>query len=95
MINKLNFEGYIEGIKMKNDAVIKFTVVNRIGSRSKKITATVFNGTDTTDIYNSVENWIGRLVVVVGEIYESHYKDRKTNEWVNGYCVQVSKIVER
>ena len=46
-------------------------------------------------LFNSVDNLLGRLVVVVGEIYEQNYKDKKTNEWINTYCVQVDKIVER
>jgi hypothetical protein len=95
VINRLNFEGYIEKIIFRNSQVVKFTVVNQVKGKTKKITATLFNRDDLVMLFNSVDNLLGRLVVVVGEIYEQNYKDKKTNEWINTYCVQVDKIVER
>lgn len=95
MINRLNFEGYIEKIIFRNSQVVKLTVVNQVKGKTKKITATLFNRDDLVMLFNSVDNLLGRLVVVVGEIYEQNYKDKKTNEWINTYCVQVDKIVER
>lgn len=95
MINKLNFEGYIEKINFKSTQVLKFTVSNTCNGRNKKITATVFNGYDTRGIYEQIEHLVGRLVIVVGEIYESNYKDKKTDEWINSYCVQVKELIER
>lgn len=49
----------------------------------------------TGSIYNSVEELIGRLVVVEGELFESNYLDKRNNQWVNTYCVQVSGLVAR
>ena len=95
MVNELNFEGYIDKITLKNSQVLKFTVINCGNKRTKKITATVFNGGTTSSIYQSIESLVGRLVMVVGEIYESSYKDKVTNEWVNTYCIQVNRLVER
>lgn len=95
MINRLNFEGYIEKINFKNTQVLKFTVSNTCKGRTKRIVATLFNGEDTKDLFEQLEHLIGRLVVVVGELYESNYKDKKTNEWINTYCVQVEQLIER
>lgn len=95
MINQLKFEGHIEEVRLKNEKVLKFTVVNQQRGKLRKITATVFNGMTTGSIYNSVEELIGRLVVVEGELFESNYLDKRTNQWVNTYCVQVSGLVAR
>lgn len=95
MLNKLKFEGHIEEIRLKNEKVLKFVVVNQERGRVRKITATVFNGMTTGSIYNSVEELVGRLVIVGGELYESNYLDRRTNQWVNAYCVQVNELVAR
>lgn len=95
MINRLNFEGYIEKIIFKNTQVLKFTVTNTCEGRNKRITATVFNSYDTKKLFEQIEHLIGKLVVVVGELYESNYKDKKTNEWINSYCVQVEQLIER
>ena len=46
MINRLNFEGYIEKIIFRNSQVVKFTVVNQVKGKTKKITATLFNRDD-------------------------------------------------
>lgn len=70
-------------------------MVNQVKGKTKKITATLFNRDDLVMLFNSLDNLLGRLVVVVGEIYEQNYKDKKINEWINTYCVQVDKIVER
>lgn len=95
MINRLNFEGYIEKIIFKNAQVLKFTVSNTCNGRTKRITATLFNSEDTKVLFGQIEHLIGKLVVVVGELYESNYKDKKTNEWINNYCVQVEQLIER
>lgn len=95
MINRLNFEGYIEKIIFKNAQVLKFTVTNTCEGRNKRITATVFNSYNTKELFEQVEHLIGKLVVVVGELYEANYRDKKTNEWINNYCVQVEQLIER
>lgn len=95
MINRLNFEGYIEKIIFKNTQVLKFTVTNTCGGRNKRITVTVFNSYNTKELFEQVEHLIGKLVVVVGQLYEANYRDKKTNEWINNYCVQVERLIER
>lgn len=95
MINRLNFEGYIEKIIFKNAQVLKFTVTNTCEGRHKRITATVFNSYNTKELFEQVEHLIGKLVVVVGQLYEANYRDKKTNEWINNYCVQVEQLIER
>lgn len=95
MINRLNFEGYIEKINFKNNQVLKFTVTNTCKGRTKRITATLFNGEGTEVLFKQIEHLIGKLVMVVGEVYESNYKDKKTDQWINTYCVQVEQLIER
>ena len=86
-MNELRFEGLIERITLKNEKVIKFTLLNR---KNKRITGTVFNGASTRHIYEEVEEKVGQVVTVIGEMYETSYKDKRTDEWVNGYCVCIS-----
>ena len=95
MINRLNFEGYIEKIIFKNTQVLKFTVSNTCEGRNKRITATIFNSYSTKELFEQIEHLIGKLVVVVGELYDTNYRDKKTNEWINNYCVQVEQLIER
>lgn len=95
MLNEVKFEGNIEEVKLKNEKVLKFIVTNQGRGKNRRITATVFNGMTTGSIYNSVEELMGRLVVVEGELFESNYLDKRTNQWVNTYCMQVSRLVER
>lgn len=88
-MNELRFEGLIERITLKNDKVIKFTLLNR---KNKRITGTVFNSQSTRHIYEQVEERIGQLVTITGEVYETSYKDKRTDEWINGYCVCISHM---
>ena len=91
-MNELRFEGRIDRITIKNDKVIKFTLINR---KNRKITGTVFNSQTTRHIYEKVEKLIGQTVTITGEMYETSYQDKKTNQWVNGYCVCVNKLEEQ
>ena len=95
MINKLEFEGHVEKINFKNEQVAKFTVCNTCKGREKRITATVFNGYDTKKIYEQMESFIGKLVLVGAEMYETKYVDKNTGDWVNTYCVYVKELMER
>ena len=88
-MNELRFEGLIERITLKNEKVIKFTLLNR---KNKRITGTVFNGATTRHIYEQVEECVGQLVTITGEVYETSYKDKRTDEWVNSYCVCISQM---
>lgn len=88
-MNELRFEGLIERITLKNEKVIKFTLLNR---KNKRITGTVFNGAATRHIYEEVEQKIGQLVAITGEVYETSYKDKRTDEWVNSYCVCINHM---
>ncbi len=88
-MNELRFEGLIERITLKNEKVIKFTLLNR---KNKRITGTVFNSSATRHIYEQVEEQIGQLVTITGEVYEASYKDKRTDEWVNSYCVCINHM---
>ena len=88
-MNELRFEGLIERITLKNEKVIKFTILNK---KNKRITGTVFNSASTRHIYEEVEQKIGQLVTITGEVYETSYKDKRTDEWVNSYCVCINHM---
>lgn len=88
-MNELRFEGFIERITLKNEKVIKFTLLIR---KNKRITGTVFNSQATRHIYEQVEERIGQLVTITGEVYETSYKDKRTDQWVNGYCVCINNM---
>lgn len=88
-MNELRFEGLIERITLKNEKVIKFTLLNR---KNRRITGTVFNGSATRHIYEQVEEKVGQLVTITGEMYETSYKDKRTDEWVNSYCVCINHM---
>ncbi len=88
-MNELRFEGLIERITLKNEKVIKFTLLNR---KNKRITGTVFNGASTRHIYEQVEEKMGQPVTITGEVYETSYKDKRTDEWVNSYCVCINHM---
>ena len=88
-MNELRFEGLIERITLKNEKVIKFTLLNR---KNKRITGTVFNSQATRHIYAQIEQRLGQLVSITGEVYETSYIDKKTDEWINSYCVCISEM---
>lgn len=95
MLNEVKFEGHIEEARLKNEKVLKFIVGNQGRGKHRRITATVFNGMTTGRIYNSVEELVGKLVTINGELYESNYLDKRTNQWVNAYCVQVNELIKK
>ena len=78
-MNELRFEGRIDKITIKNEKVVKFTLVNR---KNKRITGTVFNSQSTCHIYEKVEELLGQTVTITGEMYETSYQDKKTNQWI-------------
>ena len=91
LMNELRFEGRIDRITIKNKKVIKFTLIN---TKNKRITGTVFNSQITRHIYERLEELLGQTVTITGEVYETSYQDKKTNQWINGYCVCVYKLEE-
>lgn len=91
-MNELRFEGRIDRITIKNDRVVKFTLINR---KNKKITGTVFNSQSTCHIYDKVEELLGQTVTITAEMYETNYKDKKTNQWINSYCVCINRLEEQ
>ena len=88
-MNELRFEGRIDRITIKNEKVIKFILINE---KNKKITGTVFNNQTTKHIYEQVEENIGQVVTITAEMSETSYQDKKTNLWVNSYCVCINKM---
>lgn len=88
-MNELRFEGRIDRITVKNEKVIKFSIVN---SKNKRITGTAFNSQITRHIYEQIEEKLGQTVTITGEMYETNYQDKKTSQWINSYCICVYKI---
>ena len=88
-MNELRFEGRIEKITVKNDKVIKFTLVNK---KNKKITGTVFNNKTSKYIYDQIEENVGQVVTITAEMSDTSYQDKKTNLWVNSYCACINKM---
>ena len=88
-MNELRFEGLIERITLKNEKVVKFTLLNK---KNKRITGTVFNGANTRHIYEQVEERVGQIVTITAEMYETSYKDKKTEQWINSYCACINKM---
>ena len=88
-MNELKFEGRIDRITVKNEKVVKFTLINR---KNKKITGTVFNSKQTNHIYEQIEDKLGEIVTITGEMYETNYQDKKTGEWINSYCICISSM---
>ena len=88
-MNELRFEGRIDRITVKNEKVIKFSIVNR---KNKRITGTVFNNQITRYIYEQIEERLGQTVTITAEMSETSYQDKKTNLWVNSYCACINKM---
>ena len=88
-MNELRFKGLVEKVTLKNDKVVKFTLLSR---KNKRITATIFNGSATRHLYEQVEELIGQLVIITGEVYETSYKDKKSDQWINSYCVCINNM---
>ena len=83
----VDFVGTIGKVTFKNDKVMKFKL-NGIDKNSKKyVTICCF---DTTK-FEALEKAEGMKVRIVGNMWESNYKDKNGN-WINTYTVYLDKI---
>ena len=87
MKNIVVFEGEITKVLFKNNQVLKFYLENRDSKKIKKIKVTSFN----TDDFLFIEENIGKIVKINGEIYENNYKDKNGN-WINDYTINMKGI---
>ena len=89
MINRIEFEGINKGIIYRNDKIIKFKLEN-IGNSKKNKTAliTCFD-MDKLDLLEISKE---KTILIDGEFYETNYQDKKTGNWINGYCINAKNI---
>ena len=90
MINKVQFEGINKGIIFRNDQIIKFKLEN-IGNSKKNKTALI--SCFDIDKLDLIEMSKEKTILIDGQFYETNYQDKKTGNWINGYCINATNII--
>lgn len=87
MVNSVKFEGINKGVTFSNNQIVKFKLEN-IGKTKKMALITCFKEEYFVDIKESKN----KTILIDGEFFESNYQDKKTGNWINGYCINAKQI---
>lgn len=90
LVNEAKIYGKITDITFKSNKVMIFYLLNETNKRNRKVKITCFK-TEYFEMIEVIKN-LELTIESIGEIYESRYLDKNTNEWNVTYTVVMDQF---
>jgi len=92
MKNKFIVAGYCEKITLENNQVIKFKVKCVGRNETKSVTLTCYK----KELFSALKDFCtgyDKEVEFECIVYDTSYRDKKTNNWIYQVIVQIEKVI--